>query len=243
MNERILDFLNRYKQTIITKPTKKTINLFNMNNDFLKPIDTVYKGYKFRSRLEARWAVFFDSLGLKWQYEVEGFNLSDGRYYLPDFRVTSEKESVYWYEIKPLEDMGDGKLQRFALDWGAKHPEDRATDFTICSGDPYDVLNDSVEFIKAKYGRNLSSLESFSMCPRCAGINKIYVSDFSHDEVYFECYQCDLHTPSGSGNPEEIGAIVPTIPHKGVLVLNEANLKTYISKVENAYNAARSVRF
>ena len=28
----------------------------------LKPIDTEYKGYRFRSRLEARWAVFFDAM-------------------------------------------------------------------------------------------------------------------------------------------------------------------------------------
>ena len=27
----------------------------------VKPIETTYNGYKFRSRLEARWAVFFDS--------------------------------------------------------------------------------------------------------------------------------------------------------------------------------------
>jgi hypothetical protein len=29
-------------------------------------IPTRYKGYHFRSRLEARWAVFFDALGIKW---------------------------------------------------------------------------------------------------------------------------------------------------------------------------------
>lgn len=51
----------------------------------LKAIETSYKGYRFRSRLEARWAVFFDSLYLKWQYEAEGFDLGDGIYYLPDF--------------------------------------------------------------------------------------------------------------------------------------------------------------
>lgn len=27
----------------------------------IKAIDTYYKGYRFRSRLEARWAVFFDA--------------------------------------------------------------------------------------------------------------------------------------------------------------------------------------
>ena len=32
----------------------------------IKAIETSYKGYLFRSRLEARWAVFFDALGLVW---------------------------------------------------------------------------------------------------------------------------------------------------------------------------------
>lgn len=214
-----------------------------MNNDFLKPIETFYKGYKFRSRLEARWAVFFDALGLKWQYEVEGFNLSDGRYYLPDFRVTSEKESVYWYEIKPLEDMGDGKLQRFALDWRAKYPEDRVTDFTICSGDPYDVLSAGVDFLKTKCIGRSAGIETFCLCPRCAGINKIFIYDYCHDEVYFQCYQCDYHTPCGSGNPPEDGAIATSVPHKGVLVLDTDNMNYYINKIEGACKKARYARF
>ena len=51
----------------------------------LKAIETEYKGYRFRSRLEARWAVFFDACGVKWEYEPEGYDLGDGTYYLPDF--------------------------------------------------------------------------------------------------------------------------------------------------------------
>lgn len=53
----------------------------------IKPIETLYKGYRFRSRLEARWAVFFDALGVKWEYEPEGFELPSGKRYLPDFKV------------------------------------------------------------------------------------------------------------------------------------------------------------
>lgn len=64
----------------------------------IKAIQTFYKGYKFRSRLEARWAVFFDALGLKWEYEPEGYELPDGSWYLPDFRINSK----YSIEIKPL---------------------------------------------------------------------------------------------------------------------------------------------
>lgn len=51
----------------------------------IKPIETKYKGYRFRSRLEARWAVFFDALGIKWEYEHEGYILDDNTWYLPDF--------------------------------------------------------------------------------------------------------------------------------------------------------------
>ena len=51
----------------------------------MKPIETIYNGYRFRSRLEARWAVFFDAMGIKYEYEPEGFVLSNGIKYLPDF--------------------------------------------------------------------------------------------------------------------------------------------------------------
>ena len=50
----------------------------------IKAIETKYKGYRFRSRLEARWAVFFEALGIEWAYEYEGFDLPVGPY-LPDF--------------------------------------------------------------------------------------------------------------------------------------------------------------
>ena len=60
-------------------------------------IETRYKGYRMRSRLEARWAVVFDAMGLKWTYEPQGFLLSTGPY-LPDFYF--EDWGVY-VEIKP----------------------------------------------------------------------------------------------------------------------------------------------
>jgi hypothetical protein len=54
----------------------------------VKAIETFYKGYHFRSRLEARWAVFFDTLGIPWKYEDEGFEKEvhgETVRYLPDF--------------------------------------------------------------------------------------------------------------------------------------------------------------
>lgn len=53
----------------------------------IKAIEVEYDGHKFRSRLEARWAVFFNALGVDYEYEPEGFELPSGKKYLPDFRV------------------------------------------------------------------------------------------------------------------------------------------------------------
>jgi hypothetical protein len=64
----------------------------------IKPIETSYQGYRFRSRLEARWAVFFDTLGLAWEYEPEGYVL-DGHPYLPDFKLAvPERRTRRWRE-------------------------------------------------------------------------------------------------------------------------------------------------
>lgn len=66
----------------------------------IQPIETIYRGYRFRSRLEARWAVFFDALGIEWEYEPEGYKLSDGTWYLPDFWLPTFSGGMY-AEVKP----------------------------------------------------------------------------------------------------------------------------------------------
>lgn len=69
--------------------------------NFPKAIETEYKGYRFRSRLEARWAVFFDTLGVKWEYEKEGYSLDGGTVrYLPDFWLP---QVSLWAEVKGQE--------------------------------------------------------------------------------------------------------------------------------------------
>lgn len=63
----------------------------------LKAIETHYKGFRFRSRLEARHAVFLDALGLLWTYEAEGYDLGAAGFYLPDFWLPA---LGCWLEIK-----------------------------------------------------------------------------------------------------------------------------------------------
>src|SRR5690625_6788696 len=54
----------------------------------MNAIETIYKGRRFRSRLEARWAIFFDAIDIGWEYETEGFVLGKTRY-LTDFKLLS----------------------------------------------------------------------------------------------------------------------------------------------------------
>lgn len=69
----------------------------------MKAIETRYAGYRFRSRLEARWAVFFDSLELEWEYEKQGYELPSGLY-LPDFWLPALE---VWVEVKGQEPSRD----------------------------------------------------------------------------------------------------------------------------------------
>lgn len=79
----------------------------------LKAIETSYAGCRFRSRLEARWAVFFDSLGIIWEYEPQGYTVGpDATPYLPDFWFPEMK---LWAEVK-------GQLDQLGLEtliWAA----------------------------------------------------------------------------------------------------------------------------
>lgn len=79
-------------------------------------LPTFYGGTTLRSRLEARWAVFFDTLGIQWQYEAEGYQTPHGNY-LPDFYLP---ELNYLFEIKPptYKDLDGATFNKLA--WSAR---------------------------------------------------------------------------------------------------------------------------
>ncbi|MBI2425881.1 MAG: hypothetical protein HYV27_23860 [Candidatus Hydrogenedentes bacterium] len=69
----------------------------------MQPIQTRYKGYMFRSRVEAKWVVFFDRLGVRWDYESEGYQLPNGKGYLPDFKLVLPDATIVYCEVKSME--------------------------------------------------------------------------------------------------------------------------------------------
>jgi hypothetical protein len=83
-------------------------------------IPTVYRGVQYRSRLEARWAAFFDLMG--WKYQYEPFDLNG---WIPDFILGSGTRSIL-VEIKPILPVYD-------------HPVD-ITEKIDCSDDEHEVL-------------------------------------------------------------------------------------------------------
>lgn len=60
----------------------------------MKAKETKYNGFNFRSRTEARWAVYFDSMGIKYYYEHEDITLPYHGRYLPDFYLPDMESYV-----------------------------------------------------------------------------------------------------------------------------------------------------
>jgi hypothetical protein len=111
----------------------------------MKAIETIYKGYRFRSRLEARWAVYLDQIGWAWDYEHEGFDLGPAGLYLPDFLLRSDGHSkseggapgtpMLYLEIKPTEPT-EAELKK--AEYLARHTQVPAV-FGIGLPDPYKI--------------------------------------------------------------------------------------------------------
>lgn len=85
----------------------------------IMPLETLYHGVYFRSKTEARFAVFLDCIGIKWEYEPQGFSLGDNLNYLPDFKIYNVSTyhcngfvtyDYIWVEVKGIWDDINGKL-------------------------------------------------------------------------------------------------------------------------------------
>jgi len=202
----------------------------------LQAIETKHNGFLFRSRLEARWAVFFDEMGIKYEYEPEGFKTKCG-YYLPDFRVMTRFGYPIWYEVKPRGFVSCDRFNSFCQSNNAE----------MLRGDPFNVLFDD---------------KSSVFCPRCfclsrntflyklnraseyCDLNDMFMCDT--DQIFgFYCFPCDEDTPSGGGHALEVSTYSPFFitPHKGNLELASPYFGLYFHAIHQACLKARSARF
>lgn len=87
----------------------------------IQAIETHYAGHRFRSRLEARWAVFMNHLNVPWEYEPQGY-VVNGTPYLPDFLVYPNTDGAFWLEIKGVFPDGDELTKARGLAEGSGIP-------------------------------------------------------------------------------------------------------------------------
>lgn len=192
----------------------------------IKPIETRAYGHRFRSRLEARWAVFFTKLRMRWEYEPEGFVI-DGEPYLPDFRVWTPQGMPIWYEIKPAHVPTDEKLEKFSLALEEATDLDSGIRTALLHGSPLDYAN------------------THHPCPRCGFL--LPSEDFYDcgDEMGASCFHCDMETPSGGGNPLEFDGLwgVSYHPNKGFVMTTQGDFQFFSDRMHDAATSAASARF
>ena len=83
------------------------------NREYSYVLPTQHNGITYRSRLEAKWAVFYSTLNIQFQYEPDGYNLG-GIWYLPDFFLPKQQCFI---EIKPTypTDAEETKLSQLSI--------------------------------------------------------------------------------------------------------------------------------
>ena len=185
----------------------------------IKAKPTKFKGRLFRSRTEARWAVFFEKLGLNWSFEVEGYDLPDGTSYLPDFLLKTPQGKDLFIEVKPAGQADDPKFSKF----------EEALDYTrravLVGGTPLEWFEAGGHF-----------------CPRCGQP----LLDYQQPWDEFFCDHCDWETPCGGGHEERHDGItlVPYRPHKGSIVLtSDEKALQFKNRIRSCAEAAQMAQF
>lgn len=131
----------------------------------VRSVPVRYANVTFRSKLEARWALFFDLLGVPWEYEPQGFVIEvrklsvigNGSYvrgsfaYLPDFRITYDGEGDYWWlevkgrpptkhELYKCDMLAKGLKQAVILVSGGFSHTPKSFIYTTCTDQPTDIV-------------------------------------------------------------------------------------------------------
>lgn len=184
----------------------------------LRAITTRYKGFAFRSRQEARWAVFFDHLKVRWDYEPEGFDLGNGLRYLPDFWLP---DWGIWLEIKPPGDLDYVTLEK-------------AFRLAQLSGNPVYISNGMPDGVGRLLHHSEAGVEIIDARAAWAGCSP----EFDGPGLYFATY----------GHKVPAGDYVPHGHGDTVTILSDGVPEDYpapwcADKFYEALEAARSARF
>lgn len=208
----------------------------------IRAIETHYKGYRFRSRLEARWAVFFDAMGLKWEYEPEGYVTSAGPY-LPDFRVWTPQGEPMWYEVKPAGVLRDEKFNAFCETLPKSVRFGGGPRFALLAGDPLDFF--------AKKPLTPGHSYCGAVCPLCGRLMSFgslaRIEDRVKGGIGVWCEPCGDDTDEEKPRWESRYDPIPTSGVLGFGILSEFYWMiappALVTRVKDAADRARAARF
>jgi hypothetical protein len=163
----------------------------------IQAVETHYGDCHFRSRIEARWAVFFDSAGLSWHYEPELFDLGSGIHYLPDFYLPTlacyiEVKGAYptTGELLKAEKLAEQSHHPVFLVHGAI-PDSRNPSGAI-GFRPYKETGDT-----AIWHTHYSETNRWTQCATCSAIE--YTIDSNAQNVHCDCF--DKRNRYGADTP------------------------------------------
>ena len=198
----------------------------------IKAIETIYNGYRFRSRLEARWAVFFDNAGIEYKYEVEGFKNDDGICYLPDFYLPKTET---WVEVKGDSRALCNECDKYTelLDWGGVLPGfldslETSRGLLLLGDIPYSLCRvmNCHPIIQHRKGLH-KSWANF-----CPNYGPRTISDSAAD-MAFVTTDVDIYTSENIQNDAD----------EWVVETRSIPVKRYWPKIDEAYLLARQARF
>lgn len=215
-------------------------------NRNIKPIETVYNGYRFRSRLEARWAVFFDTLGIEYEYEPEGYDLGECGYYLPDFYVKTP-EGDFWLEVKRTGwEPTDSDHTRYVAFWEGL---ETYIGFYVVAGDPYPgsyvVYRCQQKEWYPRPGPTTiqvrSCKDAFTICPLCktVGLRAWIGSAYGGNDVQLsEMWSCDYCDHIDRSHPHSDYGYF----HEGLIIADPGFFQEN-AQIMAASTTARQARF
>lgn len=157
-------------------------NIIKAHREF-SAIETPYKGHTFRSRLEARWAAFFDEIGWQWNYEP--FDLNG---YIPDFSLSGFACGPIIVEVKPTEEhIGGAQEKALASGWGgeilivAESPRNKSSDLPTIGS-----------LSQRKYGDDYWADALLGCSARCCGGTGRcdQYRGLIHESGDWTCYRC-----------------------------------------------------
>lgn len=156
----------------------------------MKAIPTNYNGTIYRSRLEARWQVFFDEIGFIADYEP--FEIKyNGHSYVPDFIVTHGLTEHTLIEIKPIQP------NKEYVEYLTKIHNPSKRDILICIGEP-DLMQPQGVRISGRGRGKTGSIISVGFtglrCPECHRytINPLEIVEMGY--AYLDCQHFETQT-------------------------------------------------